>query len=58
MPAKDGLLTALAEDIAGKEEPQLRRLINESDETAKQRDTLKQRLTLMERAAREIATYL
>lgn len=37
MPSKEGLLADFQEDVAGKEEPQLRRLINESEEIAGQR---------------------
>jgi dynamin 1-like protein len=42
---------------AGKEEDQLRRLLNENEEVARQRDSLQKRLTLMERAAREIMSF-
>jgi dynamin 1-like protein len=42
---------------AGKEEDQLRRLLNENEEVARQRDSLQKRLTLMERAAREIMAF-
>jgi hypothetical protein len=54
VPAKAELLTALQEEMAGKEEPQLRRLINESEEIAEQRETIKKRLTLLQRASNEI----
>jgi len=37
LPSKEGLLADFQEDVAGKEEPQLRRLINESEEIAGQR---------------------
>lgn len=42
---------------AGKEEPQLRRLLNENEEVARQRDSLKKRLQLMQRAAEEIMHF-
>lgn len=42
---------------AGKEEPQLRRLLNENEEVARQRDSLKKRLELMQRAAEEIMHF-
>lgn len=42
---------------AGKEEAQLRRLLNENEEVARQRDSLRKRLELMERAAREIMAF-
>lgn len=58
VPAKGGLLLELAEETAGKEEPQLRRLINESEEIAEQRNTIRSRLTLLQRASREIAAFM
>ncbi len=58
VPAKGGLLMELAEETAGKEEPQLRRLINESEEIAEQRNTIRSRLTLLQRASREIAAFM
>lgn len=45
------------EEIAGKDEPALRRLLNENEEVARQRDALKKRLELMERAAAEIMHF-
>lgn len=42
---------------AGKEEPQLRRLLNENEEVARQRDSLKKRLELMQRASEEIMHF-
>ncbi|KAF6255607.1 dynamin-related GTPase [Scenedesmus sp. NREL 46B-D3] len=57
VPAKDNLLAELQEEVAGKEEEQLRRLLNENEEVARQRDSLQKRLTLMERAAREIMAF-
>jgi hypothetical protein len=45
------------EEVAGKEEPALRRLLNENEEVARQRDALKKRLELMERAAAEIMNF-
>ncbi|WIA18610.1 hypothetical protein OEZ86_005059 [Tetradesmus obliquus] len=57
VPAKDNLLAELQEEVAGKEEDQLRRLLNENEEVARQRDSLQKRLTLMERAAREIMQF-
>eukprot|EP00877_Chromochloris_zofingiensis_P008940 jgi/Chrzof1/429/Cz01g15170.t1 len=56
-PSKEDLLTDLQEEIAGKEEAQLRRLLNENEEVARQRDSLKKRLELMERAASEIMNF-
>jgi dynamin 1-like protein len=44
--------------VAGKEEPSLRRLINESEEIASQRDEIRKRLTLLTRAAQEIAAFM
>lgn len=58
IPAKAGLLTDLQEDVAGKEEPQLRRMINESEEIAEQRESIKKRLTLLQRASNEIAAFM
>lgn len=58
VPAKSGLLLDLQEEVAGKEEPQLRRLINESEEIAAQRDTIRKRLTLLQRASKEIAAFM
>uniref|UniRef100_A0A7S0WQS1 Dynamin GTPase n=1 Tax=Chlamydomonas leiostraca TaxID=1034604 RepID=A0A7S0WQS1_9CHLO len=58
MPSKESLLAEFQEDVAGKEEPQLRRLINESEEIAEQRDGIKKRLTLLLRAAKEIAAFM
>eukprot|EP00983_Pelagomonas_calceolata_P023509 740151-Pelagomonas_calceolata.AAC.5 len=37
LPSKENLLAEFQEEVAGKEEPQLRRLINESEEIAGQR---------------------
>lgn len=50
-------LRLIAAVAAGKEEDQLRRLLNENEEVARQRDSLQKRLTLMERAAREIMQF-
>ena len=47
----------LQEEIAGKEEAALRRLLNENEEVARQRDAVKRRLELMERAAAEIMNF-
>mmetsp|Transcript_14458 Transcript_14458/g.31336 ORF Transcript_14458/g.31336 Transcript_14458/m.31336 type:complete len:628 (+) Transcript_14458:150-2033(+) len=58
VPAKDGLLEEFQAEVAGKDEQQLRRLINESEEIAEKRDDIKKRLTLLQRAAREIATFM
>jgi hypothetical protein len=41
----------------GKEEAQLRRLLNENEEVARARDSLRKRLQLMERAAGEIMNF-
>ena len=58
VPAKNGLLEEFQAEVAGKEEPQLRRMINESEEIAEQRDSTKKRLTLLQKAAREVATFM
>lgn len=55
VPAKETLLAGLQEEIAGKEELSLRRLLSESEDLAQQRDTLRKRLQLLQRAAQEIA---
>ena len=52
------MLEEFQEEVAGKDEAQLRRLINESEEIAEQRDTLKKRLTLLQRAAKELAAFV
>lgn len=57
VPAKDTLLAELQEEVAGKEEAALRRLLNENEEVARQRDALRRRLELMERAAAEIMNF-
>jgi dynamin 1-like protein len=57
VPAKDTLLAELQEEVAGKEEAALRRLLNENEEVARQRDGIKRRLELMERAAAEIMHF-
>lgn len=56
---RTGCLAAAAAVLlpAGKEEEQLRRLLNENEEVARQRDSLRKRLELMERAAREIMQF-
>lgn len=54
-PAKSSLLTQLQEEVACKDEPALRRFINESEEIAQTRDSLRNKLQLMQRAAKEIA---
>lgn len=41
----------------GKEEAQLRRLLNENEEVARQRDGIRKRLELMQRAAAEIMNF-
>ena len=58
VPAKAGLLQDLCEKLVEKDEPGLRRLINESEEIAAQRDEVRKRLTLLQRASREIATFM
>lgn len=58
VPSKECLLADFQEDVAGKEEPQLRRLINESEEIAEQREEIRKRLTLLTRAAQEIAAFM
>lgn len=45
------------EEVAGKEEAALRRLLNENEEVARQRDGIKKRLELMQRAAAEIMNF-
>mmetsp|Transcript_7411 Transcript_7411/g.12788 ORF Transcript_7411/g.12788 Transcript_7411/m.12788 type:complete len:628 (+) Transcript_7411:31-1914(+) len=57
VPSKDSLLAEFQEEAAGKEEPQLRRLINESEDIAAQRDELRKRLTLLLRAQQEVAAF-
>eukprot|EP00878_Enallax_costatus_P010925 GHUV01011411.1.p1 GENE.GHUV01011411.1~~GHUV01011411.1.p1 ORF type:complete len:539 (+),score=197.47 GHUV01011411.1:556-2172(+) len=57
VPAKENLLAELQEEVAGKEEAQLRRLLNENEEVARQRDGLRKRLELMQRAAAEIMNF-
>ncbi|GAX77714.1 hypothetical protein CEUSTIGMA_g5157.t1 [Chlamydomonas eustigma] len=58
VPAKQGLLEEFQEEVAGKDDPQLRRLINESEEIVEQRDTLRKRLTMLQRAAKELAAFV
>jgi hypothetical protein len=57
LPAKENLLSELAENIAGLEEPALRRLLNENEEVARQRDVIKKRLELMEKAGQELMHF-
>jgi len=57
LPAKEGLLAELCETIAGFEEPALRRLLNENEDVARQRDSIKKRLELMERAGQELIAF-
>jgi hypothetical protein len=52
------LLEAFQEEVAGKDEAQLRRMINESEEIAEQRDTLRNRLILLTKAAKEISAFM
>eukprot|EP00798_Chlamydomonas_sp_ICE-L_P025635 gene25635-11293_t len=58
MPAKDGLLEEFQVEVAGMEEAHLRRLINESEEVAGQRDSVRNNLILLQKAAKEIATFM
>lgn len=58
VPAKQMLLEAFQEEVAGKDEAQLRRMINESEEIAEQRDNLRNRLTLLTKAAKEISAFM
>ena len=58
VPSKENLLGDFLEEVAGKEEAQLMRMINESEEVAKQRDEIKKRLTLLQRAAKEVAAFI
>lgn len=58
VPSKESLLADFQEEVAGKEEPSLRRLINESEEVAAQREELRKRLTLLTRASQEIAAFM
>lgn len=58
VPAKEGLLQELAEKLVDKDEPGLRRLINESEEIAAHREQLKKRLVLLQRASKEIAAFM
>lgn len=55
IPAKRDLLAQLQEEVACKDEPALRRFINESEEIAANRDAVRSKLQLMQRAAKEIA---
>lgn len=55
VPSKEILLEAFQEEVAGKDEPALRRLINESEEIAEQRESLKKKLLLLQKAQKEIA---
>ena len=57
VPAKESLLQGLQEEIAGKEEAALRRLLNENEDVARQRDALRKKLELMERASQEIMHF-
>ncbi len=50
-------LYQLQEEIAGKDEAALRRLLNENEEVARARDKIRKRLELMERAADEIQHF-
>lgn len=54
LPAKKELLQALQEEIAGKDEPALRRLLSESEETAANRDRVRRKLDLLQSAKSEI----
>jgi dynamin 1-like protein len=58
VPAKQGLLEEFQEEVAGKDDTQLRRLINESEEIVEQRDTLRKRLTMLQRAAKELSAFV
>lgn len=58
VPAKASLLAAMLEEVVGKEEVMLRRLINESEEVAKHRDDLRKRLVLLQKAQREITAFV
>ena len=58
LPSKECLLADFQEDVAGNEEPQLRRLINESEEVAGQREGIKKRLMLLQKASKEIAAFM
>uniref|UniRef100_A0A7S0VAJ5 Uncharacterized protein n=1 Tax=Polytomella parva TaxID=51329 RepID=A0A7S0VAJ5_9CHLO len=57
MPAKVDLLIALQEKIADQDEAQLRRLVNESEELAKQRDLVSKKLRMMKAAQDKINGY-
>ncbi|MEW5297851.1 MAG: hypothetical protein WDW36_001030 [Sanguina aurantia] len=58
VPAKATLLAAMLEEVVGKEEVMLRRLINESEEVAKHRDDLRKRLVLLQKAQKEITAFI
>ena len=58
MPAKNGLLERFQAEVAGKDEPQLRRMIDESEDIAEQRESTRNKLTLLRKAAREVATFM
>lgn len=55
VPAKESLLSEFQEEVAGKDEPALRRLINESEEIAAEREGLRKKLELLKKAQKEIA---
>ena len=57
MRALSNICLCVSLSCAGKEEPQLRRLLNENEEVARQRDSLRKRLELMQRAADEIMHF-
>ena len=57
VPAKISLLSKLQEEVAGKDEPALTRLLGESEDLAARREEVRKRLTLLERAASEITMF-
>jgi hypothetical protein len=56
-PAKEALLEQLQEEVAGKDESALRRLLSESEDIAQQRNAVSKKLELLQRAATEIALF-
>jgi hypothetical protein len=57
VPAKSNLLGKLQEDVVGKDEVQLTRLLGETEDAARRREEVRKRLEMMEKAAREISMF-
>lgn len=49
------LLLCVQAEVAGKDEPALKRLLAESEDMSARREALRKRLALLQRAAKEIA---